>query len=374
MMKRYAFSLILTLVLAPLATAEITGFIVPDYISPVLSPGETQAFTVNYSSAITSGQGKADVLFLTDTTGSMGGYISGIRSAFGDILTRLDTTLPGVDIQYGVADYKDYRDFGNYANYGINLRQSFTSNADDVQSAMDSMYAVGGYDPPESQLKAMVNLANNWMTTTGDLGFGGRPDAQKIVIWAGDVEGHYYGEGGDGPPEYYPSLGDTLAALNTRGILTFGLNLANAEEGIDTEYGGSRQATYITEGTGGKLVNALTLTDAAIEAAIVDAVMTGIDVMSNITLVLDGEGEYLVDPITQTRIGAWNPADGDVTGSFTFEITGDQNPGDARFDMVLLGNGAEIDRVTIDLTTVPEPMTVLFLGLGGLGCLRKRRC
>lgn len=236
------------------------------------------------------------------------------------------------------------------------------------------MYAVGGYDLPESQLKAMVNLASNWMTASGDLGFGGRPDAQKIVVWAGDIEGHYHGEGGDGPAEYYPSLGDTLAALNTRGILTFGLNLKDAAQGIDADYGGSQQATYLTEGTGGKLVNALALTDDAIENAIVDAVMTGIEVMSNITLVLDGEGEYLVDPITQTRIGQWSPEDGDVTGSFNFEITGDQDPGEVQFDMVLLGNGAEIDRVTIDLTTVPEPMTVLLLGLGGLGLLRKRKC
>lgn len=373
MMKRYASSLVLALTLTAVAAAEITGSIIPNSISPVLSPGESQAYTVNYSSAITAGQGSADVLFLTDSTGSMGAYISGIRSAFGEILSRIDTALPGVDVQYGVADYKDYRDFGNYTNYGVNLRQAFTSNTADVQAAMDGMYAVGGYDLPESQLKAMVNVANNWLTPSGDLGFGGRPDAQKIVIWAGDIEGHYFGEGGDGPPDYYPSLANALAALNARGILTFGLNLADAGEGIDADYGGSPQATYLTEGTGGNLLNGLSVSDAAIEAAIVDAVMTGIEVLTNITLVLDSERNFLVDPITQTRIGSWTPDDGEASGSFTFEITGADEPGSVEFDMLLLGNGAEIDRVTINLTTVPEPITVLFLGLGGLALLRKRK-
>lgn len=55
----------------------------------------------------------------------------------------------------GVADYKDYRDSGNYTNYGVNLRQAFTSDTAAVQSAINSMYAVGGYDLPESQLKAI---------------------------------------------------------------------------------------------------------------------------------------------------------------------------------------------------------------------------
>ena len=169
------------------------------------------------------------------------------------------------------------------------------------------------------------------------------------------------------------TLANALQALNARGILTFGLILEQAGQGIDAEYGGNQQATYITEGTGGCLVNDLILSDAKTEEAVVDAVMAGIQILTNITLVLDSEREFLVDPITQTRIGEWAADDGDVWGSFNFEITGAQDPAQAQFDMVLLGNGAEIDRVTVNLTTTPEPATVLFLGLGSLAWLRKRR-
>ena len=324
--------MILILTLSAIASAAVTGSIIPNSISPVLAPGQTQSYTVDYSGNITSGSSKADVLFLTDSTLSMGGYISGIRDALDDIISSVDTALPDADIEYGVADYRDYRDFGNYSNYGVNLRQPFTSDTAAVNSAIHSMHAAGGYDLPESQLKAMVNLANNWMTPSGDLGFGGRADAQKIVIWAGDIQGHYLGEEAenrDGPPGYYPSLAGTLEALNAKGILTFGLNLADGEAGIDADYGGDNQATYLTAGTGGTLLNNLAFSPATIEAAIVDAVMTGIDVLSNITLVLDGERNFLIDPITQTAIGSWEPEDGDVTGSFTFDITGALEPGSA---------------------------------------------
>jgi len=371
MMKSYALCSILGLMITTGAWAAITGSIIPNSIAPVPGSGDTQTYTVDYTANITSGSAKADVLFLTDSTGSMGGYISGVRAALDDILSGIDASLPGVDVEYGVADYKDYRDWGNYTNYGVNLRQAFTSDMAAVGSAINSMYAVGGYDPPESQLKAMVNLANNWLTPSGELGFNGRADAQKIVVWAGDVEGHYFGEGGDGPPDYYPSLNEALAALNAKGILTFGLNLAASGEGLDRDYGGDNQATYLTSGTGGRLLNDLSLSSAEIQNAIVDAVMTGIEVLTNITLAMECDGDLLLEPVAQTIIGSWTPDDGDIGGSLTFEILCSPNGGD--FDMVLLGNGAELDRITVDITAIPEPTTCILLGLGGFALLRKRR-
>ncbi|MHC4744948.1 MAG: vWA domain-containing protein [Planctomycetota bacterium] len=371
--KSTALCMVLVAIFAGAAPADITGSIIPNSISPVLSPGQAQAYTFDYCANITPGSGKADVLFLTDSTGSMGAYISGISDAFGDILSTIATGLPGIDVHYGVADYKDYRDGGDYRDLGLFLRQPFTSDTAAVDAAIADMYAVGGYDLPESQLKAFVNLANNWMTPSGGLGFNGRPDAQKLIIWAGDVEGHYYGEGGDGPPEHYPVLSDTLDALNAQGIRVFGLNLEPAQNGIDVDAGGANQATYLTEGTGGGLTHNLNLSPTGIQEKVVDAVMQGVEVLSNITLAIENEG-VLVDHIAQTSIiGNWNPGDGEVCDSFTFEITGSDEPGVTDFEMVLLVNGAEADRVSVHLTTVPEPTTVLLLGFGGLGLLRKRK-
>ena len=119
----------------------------------------------------TSG-GQADILFLTDTTGSMGGVIANLETAFNDIASAIASAYgPGsatpMDIHYGVADYKDYLDGSPYNTAGINLDQPFTSNVTAVQTAIDSLTADGGEDWPEENLKALDSAANNWTLNDG---------------------------------------------------------------------------------------------------------------------------------------------------------------------------------------------------------------
>ncbi len=200
-----------------------------------------------------------DVLFLIDTTGSMGG-LNIFKTVLTDILAGIDAnSLCPETVLYGVADHRNYTDGGNYQAYGVNLVLPFTSSVQDALTAINGLTADGGGDDPESQLKAMVSIANNWLTTSGDLGFNGRPGAQRILIWAGDQPGHIAGDepGSSGPPPagYYPSLDDTIDALTSQWITVFALNSDSCNAGLNVAYGSParQQASEITEATGGKL-------------------------------------------------------------------------------------------------------------------------
>jgi uncharacterized repeat protein (TIGR01451 family) len=225
-----------------------------------------------------------DVLFLVDSTGSMNG-LSNFKTAFNGIIDAIETDSCPETIMYGLADYKNYADGGKYAAYGVNLDQPFTPSSQDVKSAINGLMAGGGGDPEESQLKAMASIVNNWLTSSGDLGFSGRPGAQRILIWAGDIHGHIAGDEpeADGPPPagYYPTLDAVINALTTEGIIVFALNPSDNNSGLNTPYAGKnnhtpparQQASEITTATGGLLFNNAGSGSSAIEDAIVDAII-----------------------------------------------------------------------------------------------------
>jgi len=387
MKKLIVFSLMVGL-LATAASGAIIGSLTPDSISGVHAFGETKPYTLDYSVTVTGGgTSKADVMFLTDTTGSMGGIINGIKTAFSGIQTAIATAYPSLDIEYGVSDYRNYTDGGNYTAYGVNLRSAFTSSSAATQAAINTYSASGGADGQESQLKAMVNLANNWTSVgAGPLDFGGRSDAQKILIWAGDWEGHIAGDesasSGSPPAGYYPTLAGAVGALNAQGILTFGLNAYSSSGGINTPYGGlygqtapQQQEDVITSATGGTSFYSVGSGGSSIQAAIVAAITGGVETLSNITISVDGSTvPFTLDNLSDTHIGSWTATT--VTGSFAFNATAPMGVGTANFDVVLYGNGGELDRSDVTLTTViPAPGAILLgsIGVSLVGWLRRRR-
>jgi hypothetical protein len=332
--------------------AQITGILTPKDVNSVQALGSTQTYTLDYDVNVpSSATGKADVMFLTDTTGSMWGYIESMKTAFSDILMRVSASLPGVDIRYGVADYKDYFDGGAYQTTGVNLRQGFTADPAQAQSAIDSLTADGGWDWPEEQLRSMTTLAADWLSAD----YGGRVDAQKLLIWGGDSPGHSVGEAEvGGLSDWYPTLEDAIASLNSQGIKVFGLNVFGDDLGIDDALYG-QQEDAITAATGGMSFYSVGNGGATVGDAVTKAITSGIMALTNITLSLTSDdGDFSVTPWTCTRTGSWS--DGTVTGSFSFEATAPVEPGFASFDYVLLGNGAELDRSHIYLTTEADPV------------------
>ena len=105
----------------------------------------------------------ADVYFMVDCTGSMGGEISNLRSSISSyVIPGLRTAIP--DVWIGVAHFDDLPigGYGSSGDWGYNNLQSITSDAGAAQTAANALPNHYGADGPESHTVAM------YATVTGD--------------------------------------------------------------------------------------------------------------------------------------------------------------------------------------------------------------
>lgn len=121
-------------------------------------------------------EGSVDVVFVIDTTGSMGDDIAGVKnfaSQFVDDLTSRTRS-------YRVA-LVDYRDFparsGSSGDYPSKVRLNFTDNKSSIQGAINGLSLGDGGDFPETVWSGLeAGIALPW-----------RPGVKKVVIQIGDA-------------------------------------------------------------------------------------------------------------------------------------------------------------------------------------------
>lgn len=228
---------------------------------------------------VPGGEGAVDVLFLTDTTGSMGNYINTIKAVFSPLANTVTELLPQVSFLWAAANYKDFEDGPEYAS-GVVINSKFTSNIGAVQSAIGVWSAGGGGDQPEQNLAALLRVAQHW--ADADV-LAGREDAQRMIIWGGDVPG--WENGSKGKP--HPTLMATIQALVEARIKVFAINNQSEGSGLDgicprlsgIAVSGLQQASTIINATGGQLENNVSQNDAERIARIVaDAIITTVEI------------------------------------------------------------------------------------------------
>jgi hypothetical protein len=218
----------------------------------------------------------ADVFFITDTTGSMGGTLGNVQmtvAASGGLIDRIALTIP--DAWVGGGQHDDYP-FGSYGAtpdepFILAIRMTPPSMAGDVRDAFNRIMLHGGGDGPESQTEALYQIVTGeggtWMGMAGwgggsgmytmrryvgdclDGGWGApcfRDAALPIVVLFTDICSH------NGPPDDdlascmdYTAItpapatwADTIAAMNRRGAKFIGVNAS----------GGPRCATVTAPG------------------------------------------------------------------------------------------------------------------------------
>jgi len=114
--------------------------------------------------------GATDVMFVFDTSGSMGGELEEAKSEILTLIAELDEVLPSAE--FGVSEVRDYpREEDNTAEEEKEAEESFekpfkldqpmTASAAAVKTAIEPMEASGGGDAPESYGRALWEADTN---------------------------------------------------------------------------------------------------------------------------------------------------------------------------------------------------------------------
>lgn len=189
---------------------------------------------------------RADVLFLVDTTASMGDEINQIRAGLRDrIAPGIADAIP--DSALGVAFFEDFSEgmCGETSDVPFALSAPITQDLNRVQAAVDALRLGNGLDRPESQVEALYQVATgeglgryvppSFGCPGGGIGYPCfRPDALPIVLLFTDAPFHN-GPGGSNPYTCNPlppphTYAQAVSALNRLGIRVIGMY--SADDGV----------------------------------------------------------------------------------------------------------------------------------------------
>jgi len=249
----------------------------------------------------------ADVYFLMDTTGSMGGEINNLRTGVtsgtyipgcpGGIIGAIGCTIP--DAWFGVGRHDDYPrgGYGGAGGCGFfgcapadvvyrNVRDIAASPAA-AQAGVNSLTAAGGSDWPESQSQAL------WAMATGNAlgGFVGsrtcpggrwgwpcfRDDAIPIVILFtdapfhnGTIGGYNYNNGTVGITT--PNFTQVVSAMNARGMKVISIDSSGNNGEVRQDLRALAFGTSSTDAGGSPFHFNISTNGSGLSSAVVDAV------------------------------------------------------------------------------------------------------
>ncbi len=222
------------------ATAAAEPGVEPSAVTRTLPPGGTATIDkIVHTPAVPP---KPDIVFLADTTGSMGSAINNVKTNAGDILTAVSSAQSGV--QFAVANYRDV----SVDPPGFTVDQALTADQAAVQAGIGAWTAGGGGDIAEDGLNALYELA------TGAVTF--RDGGTRIVVIFGDAVSH--------DPSNGHTRAQVIAALQAAGVRVVAVNVGAG--GLNN--GGQIEA--VTTATGGVFLNNVPANEFA------DAILAGI--------------------------------------------------------------------------------------------------
>lgn len=118
-----------------------------------------------------------DVVFVLDSTDSMGGLIEGAKEKIWSIANSVIGQKPTPAVRIGLVSYRDRKD-----EY-VTKRFDLTDDIDEVFKNLRSFQAAGGGDTPESVNQALAEAV-------GEMSWSSAKDATRIVFLVGDCPPH----------------------------------------------------------------------------------------------------------------------------------------------------------------------------------------
>ena len=225
---------LVTLGLAAGAAQAVTPGVDPPTYTNSLNPGDSVTITKTVHTPIIPP--KPDIIFLADTTGSMGPTLANVQANATAIMNTIRTAQS--DSAFAAAQYKDF-DCGLDA-FAFQLDQAVTTSIPAVQTAIGTWSAPSGSgcDTPEAQVNALFQLG-----TDPTVGF--RTNSTAVIVWFGDAPGH--------DPSGGHTLTDAINALVAAGVEVLAIPVTGAG-GLDS----TGQATAVATATGGSVLPSAT--------------------------------------------------------------------------------------------------------------------
>jgi hypothetical protein len=284
-----------------------------------INPGQTFDETITVTIPANAGATKADVYFLADTTGSMGGILAAVQAGANMVLSSLSGL--GIDIFFGVGNYKD---FLSGDPYGFQHQVSLTNTAATVTAGINAWSATGGSDTPEADLFALNSLAQ---PPGGTIGW--RSGSKRIIVWFGDAPGHDPVCKAASGAAFDVTEANATANLVAQNIAVVAISTATPGLDDDPKLGESDydatcgapggtpgQATRITTATGGALATGIN--PGNIVNTIISLVKAAVAGYTNVNLVSSASIAGFVSSIDPP--GGYGPLPGDKDQTLTFTV------------------------------------------------------
>ena len=128
-------------------------------------------------SPVQAARARVEIVFVLDTTGSMGGLIEGAKAKIWAIANAISGRDPAPDVKFGLVAYRDRCDDYVVKHYGL------TGDTDLTFRHLSTLRAAGGGDMPEDVNAGLLDAVDAIQWSTGE-------NVLKIIFLVGDAPPH----------------------------------------------------------------------------------------------------------------------------------------------------------------------------------------